>query len=459
MALTPYQQQLLGQINEGNLTVPQALPGQLSLLGWQFLRDRGIDPSQPSPGYDPSAPDGMRQQNRPPKNYDPNWFKSQGNAPATPSANAAVAAQSQVVRTPQEIQKQYEKAQKSASKQENADQAIMDAWRAYKNGFGITSDAILNELGGRQRVAPAGDPMTEGITLHPGSTGIYVTDPVKASGEAYIGVPKDFQALTPRRQTGWAVDGMSRTPLKNQDYASSLAADIRADMMAGRPIAAGSFDDPLFQRQGVSEAINNWVSGYNTIQNYGGPVSSTGRPLSIGTSYGSSPSAQEQKALTNSWNTYQQQYNSNKLTENQAYLDQMGGGFYGGVVPSANNPQWYDTTPTWGAPQQMGGERAQQQAQNSPWGQPGAPWASQAWASGMYDPSRGPMPAGQDGQIQDRGPQWSGPSGMFAPQQGFNPNLVTNSPWAVPQKQNNAFGATNEGNKMTFGSSPWGSFW
>ena len=467
MALTAYDQYILSQLrNRDNpKSVAELLPGNLGLLGNRFLRERGIDPSQPNFGPTSAAtePSGAeRARIKPPKFYDPNWFQPQGNAPATPSANAAVAAQSQVVRTPQEIQAQYEKQQTALDAQSTQNTDLQKMWDAYKNGFGNLSTAIQNELGGRMRAMPAGEPFNDGITLSPGSTGFYRPEVTNGSGQAYLGVPQDY---TPRWPSPGSFDisGTLRTPTLNRNYAGELAGMIRGQMRAGGPVVpkpvVGSPAVPssqaLWDRPGVNDALTSWVDAYQGLQNV--KKDYLGRPVDLQGSSSSSTAAQS-KALTDSWNTYQQSYNQNKVTEGNAYLDQIGGGFYGGVVPSANNPQWYDTTPTWGAPtRDIGREKGMEQASASPWGQAGAPWESQAWASGMYAPNRGPQPAGPNGDIQPTQP-WSGSWGMFAPQPGFSPELVTNAPWQAPKQQNNAFGATSTPG-MTFGASPWGSFW
>lgn len=477
MALSFYDQYILQQVrnakNEGT-DWRQLLPGNLSLLGPKLLRERGIDPSVPTDVSSMGDGGGGRGGN---STYDPNRFVSQGNAPATPTANAAVAAQSQVVRSPDELQKQYQAQVNAARADQKQAREIQQIWDAYKNGFGNFSSAIQAELAGKQTVAAPGDVRMEGITLNPGAVGMYFPDIVKDSGQSLIAVPDAFEATTPGGQSGaYSINGNSRTPYINRDYANALASAVRQQMANHQPISvdpvAGSgpvplptynqsFQGPtLFQRQGVVDALTNWVGAYNQLQRM--PSDYLGRPQGLSQSSGAT---NDIKNLSDSWNAYQQQYHSNKVTENQAYLDQMGGGFFGGVTPSANNPQWYDTTPTWNQPGEMGAQRGRQQAQNSPWGQPGAPWASQAWASGMYDPQRnGPFPAGPGGEIQDGSgadgspARWQGQSGMFAPQFGFNPGLVTNNPWTPPRQQNNAFGATSTPG-MTFGASPWGSFW
>ena len=465
MALTAYDQYILSQMRRGEnpKSVAELLPGNLGLLGGRFLRERGIDPAQQNlgPSSATTEPSGAeRARIKPPKFYDPNWFRPQGNAPATPSANAAVAAQSQVVRTPQELQAQYEKQQDAISAESSANTDLQKMWNAYKNGFGNLSTAIQGELGGRMRAMPAGAPLNEGITLSPGSTGYYRPDVTNGSGQSYVGIPEEYTPRWPSARP-FDISGTLRTPTLNRNYAGELAGMIRSQMQDGGPIvpkpvvgnAAVPSNQALWDRPGVNDALTSWVNAYQGLQNV--QKDYLGRP--VGMQSGGS-AAGESKALTDSWNTYQQQYNQNRVTEGNAYLDQMGGGFYGGVVPSANNPQWYDTTPTWGAPtREIGQRKGMEQAQNSPWGQPGAPWESQAWAAGTYNPSKGPQPAGQNGDIQD--PQrWNGSWGMFAPQQGFNPQLAVNAPWQAPKQQNNAFGATSTPG-MTFGASPWGSFW
>jgi hypothetical protein len=466
MALSFYDQHVLNQVRNAQKEGTdwrQFIPGNLSLLGPKYLRDRGIDPSQPSPGYDPSAPDGGARAGKPPRNYDPNWFKPQGNAPATPGANASVAAQSQVVRTPGELEAQYKKELAAAQQAQKENRDLQKMWSAYTSGFDNFSSAVQSNLGGR-RVANPGDPITAGQPLLPGASAVFRVDPIDSTGQNYLGVPDSFVG-----PSGWdTAVGNQYAPSENRAYADALATQVRDQMRAGEPILghgtlpmptmsrySAANGDGLIQRENVNTALTNWVNANDAMKQT--KLDPFGKPLGLGG--GSSPG--DVSGLSKSWNAYQQNYNSTKIGENQAYLDQMGGGFYGGVVPSASNPQWYDTTPTWGAPNNnFGPDQVQQRAQMSPWGQPGAPWQSQAWASGMFNPNgRGePQPAGQNGEIQDR-QRWQASSpNMFDPQMGFNPSIATNAPWTPPKQQNNAFGATSTPG-MTFGASPWGSFW
>ena len=453
---------------DGGPSLAAALPGNLSTLGPAYLRSLGIEPS--AGVNNPGTTEIEQQRVKPPKNYDPNWFRPQGNAPATPSANAAVAAQSQVVRTPQEIAAQYKKEQDALQADQRANRELMKMWNAYKAGPGNFATAVQNELGGRMTAMPAGAPLNEGITLPPSAVGFYRPNVTNGSGQAYLPVPKDFQPWSPGAINGASsVDGLNRTPLINRDYANSLMATLRTQMANGQPVTpspmggnqAVTASPDLMQRQGVQDALTKWVSANNYIQ--GQKLDAFGKPYALdGNNAGTSGSnGAQSKALADSYNQYQQNYFGTLNTNNQAYLDQMGGGFYGGVLPSAQNPQWYDNTPTWGPPKSINRQQGMAQAQNSPWGQAGAPWASQAWAAGTYNPMQmsAAMNAGEGNSETPSAPRWEGQSGMFAPQQGFNPSLVTNSPWQMPRQQNNAFGATNENNKMTFGASPWGSFW
>jgi hypothetical protein len=175
--------------------------------------------------------------------------------------------------------------------------------------------------------------------------------------------------------------------------------------------------------------------------------------------------------LANSYNSYVTDYYNNQAAENQAYQEQIGENYAGGIIPWANNPQWSDTTPAWNPgyfnnsePQQM-----QNAAAQSPWGQPGAPWASQAWASGSLEggPEYAKSPfGGIEGQRQSQPQplQWS--TNTFNPQSGFNPQLFTNAPWGPPQNPGTFRPPSGFGQQqgqttspMTFGSNPWGSFW
>jgi hypothetical protein len=465
MALNSYQQYIWDQINshEG----PNAGNLQAFAPGNPFLYNAawGDRPRETGPGTMASGAETAMhgaQPRKPPRNYDPNWFIPQGNAPATPSANAAVAAQSQVIRTPDEVQAKYEQKLEAANEAQQANAPLQKLWDAYKSGFGNLSSAIQGELGGRQALSPV---LSQGFTPAPGSVGDYRPDVVKGNGQSYIAVPHGYTPQSGINTNGWTLGagGTTRSPRLNIAYANDLASMVRQQMRAGGPVVAdpvapqsGSLPvaSGLMQRPGVSSALNTWVDAYNQLQNV--PKNYVGTPRGLASSGGGGQNTQK---LTDSYNNYVNQWHSNTITENQAYLDQIGGGMFGGVVSSANNPQWYDTTPTWGPPSNFASqEKAQEAAGKSPWGQPGAPWQSQAWASGTYDPRSAPQFAGSDGQVQTPKPNWSGPQGMFGPQQGFDPGLVTNSPWAAPKQQNNAFGATSTPG-MTFGASPWGSFW
>jgi hypothetical protein len=438
----------------GGPSLAEALPGNLSVLGPAFMRSRG------GPQYDgdsqpltPSAPHATP--------YDPNRFVYQGNPAATPTANAAVANQSQVIKTGAELKSAYEKELAAVNKAQTQNRELQKLWDTYKNGFSDFSNAVQSNLGGRQ-IAQPGDPITAGNPLAPGAVATFRNYPIAdGSAQSYTAVPDSFVG-----PSGWdnTNGGYVRTPSENRAYADALATSVRDQMRAGGPVVLDSVAGPdpvplangLLQRQNVQDSLNSWVDANKAMQNT--PTDYLGRPLGLDPQGGPGGGGNT-KALADSWNAYQQNYNSTKITENQSYLDMMGGGFYGGVVPSATNPQWYDTTAQWAPPKDnFGRDQLRNRAAASPWGQPGAPWQSQAWAAGTYNPSMSPIqPAGSDGKIQDA-PGWEGSWNMFDPQQGFSPELVTNSPWTPQKKQNNAFGATSTPG-MTFGASPWGSFW
>jgi hypothetical protein len=446
----------------GGPSLAQALPGNLSVLGPAFRRSRGpqgdgID----SQSLTPAVPHAT--------SYDPNKFVYQGNAATTPGANAAVAGQSQVIKTGAELKKAYESELAATNKAQTQNRELQRLWNAYKSGQSNFSEAIQSNLGGR-RVANPGDPITAGQPLLPGAVANFRIDPIDSTGQNYLGLPDSFVG-----QPGWdTAVGNQYTPSENRTYADQMATMVRDQMRAGQPVVLDSVVGPdpmplptmsrysaangdgLLQRQNVRDALTTWVDANKQMQNT--PTDYLGRPMGLNPQGGGSGGS-DTKALSDSWNTYQQNYNNTKITENQSYLDMLGGGFFGGVVPSATNPQWYDNTPQWAPPKDnFGRDQLRNRAAASPWGQPGAPWQSQAWAAGTYNPSQSPIqPAGPDGKIQDA-PGWEGSWNMFDPQQGFSPELVTNSPWTPQKKQNNAFGATSTPG-MTFGASPWGSFW
>jgi hypothetical protein len=382
--------------------------------------------------------------------YDPTKFVPQGRPPATPGANAAVAEQSQVIHTPEGIAEKYEQKQAALEEQLKASSDIMQTLQSPAGAKGDLTQAILDNLGGRQTLGTG-----------PGSTNQRgVSSVVNPNGGGYFAVPKDFQAANPGNygtsspldadgtlaDTSWILNGATRYPKLNQTYAQSLTAQVGEAMKAGQPIT-GILPENLSARPDIAAALADYQSAYDAraaLPSFGTGTGNRFTPPQL--------IQQAQSGLQDSYNTYVQDYYGNQAAQGQAYLDMMGGGAFGGVLPSATNPQWYDTTPTMMEPGQLGEDRARQQAMNSPWGQAGAPWSSQAWAGGNFNPMTGPQ-FSQNGQIQPNPPPWFGSNGMFNPNQ-FNPQMVTNAPWGTPTKPTG-----DAQGSMTFGQSPWGSFW
>jgi hypothetical protein len=377
------------------------------------------------------------------QHYDPLKFNPVGRPPATPGANMDVAKQSQVIRTPDEIRAKYEEQQAELKAQLQASQDVMKTLQSTTGAKGDLTQAIIDNLGGRQ--ASPGGPYAPATGM-PNDGGDYFAVPIEyrqANPEYGYGLGSVNGQFT---GTQWDVNGNSRYPELNNVYARDLTSQINDALAAGTD-PSGILPAGLASRPDIAEALTNYQSSYaqrEALPDFG--IGNKFVPPQV--------IQQSQTGLENNYNTFVQDYYTQQQTQGQAYLDMMGGGAFGGVLPSALNPQWYDATATMLPFGHMDEGRAQQQAMNSPWGQAGAPFSSQAWAGGNFNPMQGPQ-FSQNGQVQPNPAPWLGTPGMFNPMQ-FNPQLAVNAPWGTPTKPT---GSSQQGNGMSFGASPWGSFW
>lgn len=506
--------------------------------------------------------------------YDPSLFTPQGRPAPTPGANPMVAAQSQVVYTPEEIRgffdqtvgnlglaaddmRAQQEAQQAAIQQQlDEAQRIQGVLDAYQGGLGGNVFAqILGALGGAQALIPLSQ---TGIGSGEDLPGYYYAplEPSVALPEEFQGVEgwTDYGGYDPNLPEEWRTNPRGigadwyRVPTANAQYANQLVNQLEAAIQSGGnisdltaqitslfpgtpppplpsfslPFTPGVMQPSLLDPPptppaalpaSISQAIANYqqaVADYNAlgqtdaynaarhvtpslqaIAGYLSPQEIAALQPDMQAGFAAQDQAYNDAlaSLYNDYNNYVGQYWQNAATEGQAYQSMMGGGYQGGVLPY--NPQWYDTTPAFQPTQPITEQEGQVQAQQSPWGQPGAPWQSQAWASGTL---QGPQPVGGaqfvGGQFspQVQQPTWTGTSGMFSPQQ-FDPSLAINPPWQTPQSQQvqapqqqtsswatlqnspqqqqqqqqggqwQGTGWTNRSQPMAFGQSPWGNLW
>jgi hypothetical protein len=414
--------------------------------------------------------------------YDPYSFVAQGRPPGTPGANADVANQSQVVRTPQEVAEEKarleimegmrrDKQIARSQAYQAAQKPINDTIAAYqKSSPNDITQAIKAAMGGVQ------DSISLGLNPNNGAsvTGYYANSPEGSIPIPQEYIPDDLSA----RDYNTIGSPFTTTPSRQLKGADLFASDVSSDIVSairsgGTPV----IPDNLAGVQGIQDAVKKFQDTYSAYQAL--PAQARSRDPR-----GSTPpptgdqriaqinqqSQQFQSGLNSSYQNYLDQTQNNWQTQNQAYLDQLGGAFPGGVLPNAWNPQWYDTTATWNGNDTISGDAARQAAQGSPMGQPGAPFASQSWAWGGPQGPQAPQGGHQSNS-------WSGPVDSFSPV-NFNPSLATNAPWASTSQQqpqqpqwpggggmNMSPSSSYHGpqatqtNKMTFGQSPWGSFW